>query len=562
MKWHITSSVAVSPAVWRTERENPIMTKKTLLSLLACLCLLPALLLAGCGSAGGSGSGSGGATVLGSGSKKLRIVSGSENKELEPILSDYANQNHLSIEMTYMGSLDIMRALEQDDFPYDAVWPASSIWLNAGDENLHRVKHAESISITPVVFGIKKSKAESLGFVGKDVMVSDILEKISGGELKFCMTSATQSNSGASAYIGFLYALSGHPDVLTSADLDDRTMQENMRGLLSGVDRSSGSSDWLKDMFLAGDYDAMVNYECLMISANNELVKEGKEPLYIVYPSDGLALADSPLGYIDHGDSDTEQRFLDFQNYLLSAECQSKIQRTGRRSGYTGINPENKDVFNTDWGCQPDRVLSTFKMPDTATLAKALTLYQTALRKPSLSIYCIDYSGSMSGEGNERLVEAMQQLLIQENAQKNYLQASPDDVNILIAFSDWIQDEFRAEGNGKELDALFEDVQNEGIGGGTNMYLALDQALSDLSEYDLSRYTAAIILMTDGVSADYYDDFKKAYEQSGCTVPVFSILYGDADDSQLQQLAQLTNGRVFDGRKDLTGAFRKVKGYN
>ena len=67
------------------------------------------------------------------------------------------------------------------------------------------------------------------------------------------------------------------------------------------VERSSGSSDWLKDLFLKEDYDAMVNYECLIIDANRQLESEGKEPLYIVYPYDGLSIADSPLGYVDHG---------------------------------------------------------------------------------------------------------------------------------------------------------------------------------------------------------------------------------------------------------------------
>ena len=52
------------------------------------------------------------------------------------------------------------------------VWPASSLWLTAGDTQ-YRVKHAQSISITPVVFGIRRSLAEELGFVGREVSVSD-----------------------------------------------------------------------------------------------------------------------------------------------------------------------------------------------------------------------------------------------------------------------------------------------------------------------------------------------------------------------------------------------------
>ena len=43
------------------------------------------------------------------------------------------------------------------------VWPASSLWLTLGDAG-HKVKYAESISTTPVVFGIRKSLAQELGF--------------------------------------------------------------------------------------------------------------------------------------------------------------------------------------------------------------------------------------------------------------------------------------------------------------------------------------------------------------------------------------------------------------
>lgn len=39
-------------------------------------------------------------------------------------------------------------------------------------------------------------------------------------------------------------------------------------------------------------------------------------------------------------------------------------------------------------------------------------------------------------------------------------------------------------------------------------------------------------------------------------------MFGDADESQLESLADFSNARVFDGREDLVGAFRSVKGYN
>ena len=533
-------------------------------AVLAMIILLAVLGFSACLGIGGgqtAGTGQEADTVIGNGRQSLRILSGSENQELEPILEDFSRESGIRVEMTYQGSLDIMRVLEQDEIAYDAVWPASSLWLNVGDTG-HRVKHGESVSISPVVFGIRQSLAEELGFVGREVSVRDILDAITAGKLKFCMTSATQSNSGASAYIGFLYALLGNPDMITEEDLENEQLQSDIQALLSGVDRSSGSSDWLKDMFLEGGYDAMVNYECLIIQANEELESRGEETLYVVYPYDGLTLADSPLGYVDNGDDDKETAFLELQEYLLSEDVQNEIQRTGRRTGYTGISDENRDVFRTDWGVQPDRVLSTMRMPSTDVLFQALNLYQTDFKKPSLSIYCLDYSGSMSGKGNEQLVAAMEQLLIQENAEKNFLQASKDEVNVLIFFDDQVLAEYTAVGSGAELEALYDRVESQDTGSGTDMYVAAEEALKVLSHYDLSQYTPAVILMTDGMSGGSFDAFMEQYQELGEDVPVFSIMFGDADSEQLEELAAATNARVFDGREDLIDAFRKVKGYN
>ena len=53
-------------------------------------------------------SGSEADTVLGSGRVTLRILSGSENQELEPVLEDFSKESGIQIEMTYQGSLDIM----------------------------------------------------------------------------------------------------------------------------------------------------------------------------------------------------------------------------------------------------------------------------------------------------------------------------------------------------------------------------------------------------------------------------------------------------------------------
>ncbi|MDR1971624.1 MAG: VWA domain-containing protein [Treponema sp.] len=497
----------------------------------------------------------------------MSIVSGSENRELEFLLKEFGDKNNASINITYMGSLDIMKILEQGGGDYDAVWPANSMWISLGDTSF-KVKHTASIYQTPVVFGIKKSIAGDLGFISKEVSVNDIFEAIKAGRFSFCMTSATQSNSGACAYISFLYAFLGNPEMISSGDLDNPDLQRAVSELLKGVNRSSGSSDWLKDLFLASDYDAMVNYETLIISANNRLREEGREPLYVIYPKEGVAMADSPLGYIDNGDAQKEKLFKKFQDYLLSPPVQLEIQKTGKRTGFIPISAENRSVFDAADGIDINRTLSIVKMPDAATVEAALELYQERLKKPSLTFYCLDFSGSMGGQGEAQLKEALRNLLDQSIAKQNLLSAGRRDENVFILFNSEIMGMINVSGNDpNELLEAYNTIYGVKPGGGTDMYKAVIGCFYLITTNDNKRiledYTTAIIVMTDGESEDSLKDaFSSAYKESALDVPVFSIMFGEANPNQLNDLAALTRARVFDGKTDLVTAFRNAKGYN
>ncbi|MGN0597390.1 MAG: VWA domain-containing protein [Ruminiclostridium sp.] len=111
---------------------------------------------------------------------------------------------------------------------------------------------------------------------------------------------------------------------------------------------------------------------------------------------------------------------------------------------------------------------------------------------------------------------------------------------------------------------LYSQIEAEKTGGGTDMYAAASKAIEIIAEnYDVSAYSPAIIMMSDGQSViTNQRAFIDKYNSYGLDVPVFSIMFGDADDEQLNELAELTNARVFDGRSDLAAAFRSVKGYN
>jgi Ca-activated chloride channel family protein len=467
--------------------------------------------------------------------------------------------------MKYKGSIDMMMELQSRDFTCDAVWPANSIWIAIGDKH-RRVKHVKSIMTSPVVFGIRKSLAEKLGFVGKPVHVKDILSTIRDKKLTFMMTSATQSNSGASAYIGFLYAMMGNPDMLTREQLFSPKLKVEMRALLSGINRSSGSSGWLKELFLKGNYDSMVNYESMIIETNRELVKSGREPLYAVYPVDGIVMSDSPLGFVNQGDPRKEEFFKKLQDYLLSEKSQKIILEQGRRTGMGGILGEvDKDLFNPAWGIDISKILSPVRMPPPEVILEALSLYQKVFRKPSLTVYCLDFSGSMSGTGNEQLKGAMELILDQKLSSKYLIDVSDEDVTIVIPFSDSPMALWKVKGNdAAQLSALLQNIRRLAPKGGTDIYSPVMTALESIQKEHPDNYLCSVVLMTDGISnvGRNIDHVRAYWEKMGLDIPVFSIMFGNASENQLKNLSEMTRGRVFDGRKDLLDAFRKVKGYN
>ena len=69
--------------------------------------------------------------------------------------------------------------------------------------------------------------------------------------------------------------------------------------------------------------------------------------------------------------------------------------------------------------------------------------------------------------------------------------------------------------------------------------------------------------MTDGASNyNRLYELTKLYKQIGKDIPIFSIMFGDAEEDQLQDIADLTNAKIFDGKTNLLEAFKQVRGYN
>lgn len=492
----------------------------------------------------------------------FKLISSTENKDIENELKNFAKNEGINLEIDYAGTIDIMQKLNKGE-EYDAVWASNSIWLYMLDSTKVKTSNSKSTSINPVVFGITKQKAEELGFVNKDIYTKDIVDAIKNGKLKFSMSNPTQTNTGATAYLGLLATLAGNPEVLRENNLEDENLKNDLTSLFTGLERSSGSEDFLEELFLKGNYEAVVTYEFSIINMNKKLVAQGKEPLYILYPVDGVSISDSPLAYIKQGNGEKEEFFKKLQSYVLSDEGQKILASNGRRTWYGGVkNDVDQTIFNKDWGIDTTKYIVPLKYPNTEIIKKALSMYQTELRKPVHTVFCLDYSGSMSGKGYTQLKEAMDYILDEQKASQDMLQFASKDKITVIPFNGKVIDVWNTD-NGVNTKELIEKISTLKPSGSTNIYDTSKTALEELKNDDLNTYNVSVILMTDGMSnVGSYAEFSEYYNRLGKSIPVYSIMFGDAYEYQLDEIAQITNAKIFDGKTDLLQAFKEVRGYN
>lgn len=492
--------------------------------------------------------------------KTIKLLSNPDNAVFDDELYKYALDNDITLIIDHKDDLEAIDLLEEDSSNYDALWLSNSTWVYMLDGV--KTLNSKSTNINPVVFGIKRNKAIELGFVDKDVYNRDIVDAIKNGKLRYVMSSVTKTNTGLIAYLGFLNALAGSPEILTSDMLNDSNLEAELKTLFSGVERTSGSEDFLEEMFLkSSEYEAVIATESSLININKQLEKDGRETLYLIYPVDGVAINDSPFTYIDNGKNKLES-FNKLQSFILSNESQLKLEKLGKRTWYGGVK-ENADPssFKKSWGINTTKYLIPLKYPSKGVMDDALALYIDSLRKPSSTVFCLDISGSMYGDGERELKSAMNYILDYNSAKKEKLQFSKADKIYIVPFNGEVQ---KAEytNNGRETSLLIEQINSIASSGGTNLFGCASTGLKLLNE-DSNEYTKTIILMTDGVSnkGSFYE-LKREYNEYKSSIPIYSIMFGNASRTELESIADLSNAKVFDGRTNLTSAFKEVRSYN
>ena len=71
----------------------------------------------------------------------------------------------------------------------------------------------------------------------------------------------------------------------------------------------------------------------------------------------------------------------------------------------------------------------------------------------------------------------------------------------------------------------------------------------------------AMLACDEGLDFAAFRRYYEALPAATKRVRVYPILFGDGDSQEMKDLAALTGGRTFDGRKNLASAFKDIRGY-
>ncbi|WP_199807969.1 VWA domain-containing protein [Streptomyces sp. NRRL S-350] len=501
----------------------------------------------------------------------LRVLAGSELQDLAPILEDARKATGVTVQFAWTGTLDGADTVSagRADGRYDAVWFPSDQYLRLDPVGKSKVLSETPVMVSPVAIGVRSSTLADLGWGdGSKVTWAQVGDAAAAGRLTYGMADPSRSNSGFSTLVAVASAFSKADAALSEADVLKATPQ--LKQFFTGQKLTSGSSGWLAQAYTraeSGLVGALVNYESVLLSLNRTL--PAQQQLTVVRPLDGVVSADYPLSLLSSAAPDQRDAFQRLTSYLLKEEVQKRISEvTLRRPATAGVAPAA--------GLSTDR-RPELPFPGTRAVADGLLAsYQNELRRPSRTVYVLDTSGSMEGSRIAALKNALGRLTGADDTRGVRRFRDREEVTLLSFASSvkWARTHVVPPSGGQpgpqaELAAIDADVQSLSATGGTALYDSLEEAYRVIERQQAAakddRFTS-IVLMTDGESnagasdADFkrFHDALPAWEKA---VPVFPIKFGEAAVNQLQGVADLSGGKLFDGSGSLDGAFEEIRGY-
>ncbi|QFU90429.1 von Willebrand factor type A domain protein [Amycolatopsis sp. YIM 10] len=490
----------------------------------------------------------------------LRVLASSELTDMGPLLDDLRRETGIELLMDHRGTIDATNALNPGNYQHDLAWLSTDRYFElklkqlgfTGDRPI-----SNRFMFSPLAVGVKPRVAQLLRTSTADQHLSwaDLADRSASGMVRFGMAEPQHAGSGLSALIGVATAAAGTGGALREEDITC----DRLRGFFAGRTLTADTSRQLADAYLAGQdtADALINYESVLLSMN----ASGKlaEPLEILYPRDGIVLADYPLLLLDPAKRDSFQRVSD---WFESEPVQRKImEQTSRRP----LNSEvPRDPRFADFGT------NTLYFPERKETVDRLAAEYAGSRAPSHLIFVLDFSASMRGQRITDLRSAFAGFSgADSSAEGKFLRFYQGERLTILRFGGQVLDErdFTISGQA-DLDAIGEYIAGEPSAQTTGVWSALDAAYDKAAALtrDHPEQPVTIMLMTDGenntgIGLPEFLREHGAQPPAAKAVHTYTIRFGEADPAELGQAASATGGRMVDANAtSLSQAFKEIRG--
>ena len=496
----------------------------------------------------------------------LSILATSDLKDSAWLADDIAQATGVKVEFRFGTTMGSIESVENGSSGADAAWFANAKLLTGTPAGAARVLRQEKIATTPLVVGLCPKTAAELGW-GPDSKVTwrDIANAAKAGKLRYAMSNPVSSNQGFMAVMGVAAAFSGKSEALRPEDVDANAA----KAFFSGYKGVGDNSTYLAEKFAqsqCGELNAFINYESWLMSFNRQRRIPGE--LVLVYPHEGVATADYPFMLLNPAKAEAWEKVA---AYLRSAPAQKKFAlETFRRPAILSVakDPQVAELFP-----KKDMVELTFS-PDRKVADALMDAYLNDLRRPLASVFVLDLSSSMSGNGIADLRQSLHTIAGGDPSLAGRLAKLSSRERVwLLPFADAVQQpalfEIRRQTKAQDLDSLRAYADALSPNGNTALfdaaYAAIKIAAAEARKNP--QASVSVVLFTDGannrgMNLERFAQAWHALPDDEKKVPVFSIVYSGGQESELAKIAALSGGKTFDARKaDLAAVFREIRAY-
>lgn len=513
----------------------------------------------------------------------LQVLATTDLRDIEPLQQMVLKATGVNLQFRFGGTMESTEAVLNGQSGADLAWFANAKYLLSDAQGQSRVKLQEKIMLSPIALGLSESAARQLGWDRPEraakVTWKDIAAAAKAGKLSYALSNPATSNQGFMALLGVVASAAQKTDGLGAADVD----RGAIAAFLKGYRLPGDNSTYLSEKFIERqgiDVNAFINYESWLLGLN----QSGKlrEKLLLVYPHEGVSTADYPLLLLNDARRDD---YLKVVAYLKGEAAQTWLARqTLRRPVVPEVAAQVADILPRD----AMRIELPFS-PDRALADGLIDAYLNEFRRPIASTFVLDTSGSMERDGRQQqLIQALDYIAGVDrsltgriarltNRERLWMQPFSDNPYDLQRFeipagapaARGVQVIEDSEAKQKALAQVRAFAAGLNMRGGTALFDAVLKSLKNMADEKQRNpgYQYSVVAFTDGENnkGRTFEEFRRDYEQlpeDARSIPVFMVLFGDANEKQLRELVKVTGGRLFDARKTpLYGVFKDIRAY-